>query len=927
VVLDVLGTGGMGLVYAAYDPMLDRKVAIKVLRTGASGSSSGSRDSAGTTRLIREAQAMAKLSHPNVVPVYEVGELDDSVFVAMELITGQTFSLWCRTAEPDWRRILAVLSDAGRGLEAAHAAGLIHRDFKPANVLVGDDGRARVSDFGLARSTRGPVEKQTRREGPADPLSTGPISLDTPLTQAGSIMGSPGYMAPEQYVGAQTSAATDQYAFCVVLYEALYGQRPFVGSDLAALGLATREGKVPPAPKGSPVPPWVFAIIAQGLSPDPARRHASMTALLEALGRDPARVRNRRLLLALLGVLELVVFSAISLSRQHDAAVCVGRGEQVLEVWNDEHRGQVSQAFSATNRSYAALTLAHVTGALDAWAREWAAERTEVCAARRIRREASPRATSLRIACLERRLAEFRTLTSALETADADLVAQATVTVNQLTPVSSCRNLPLLESRATLAPTAEQDVQRLEQQLLEGWVLTHAGRFVDARARIEPAVEKARLLGVAAFEAEAMLCLGELEAELDRYEESRTALARGLERALAAADDRTAIEVIAHLVTVVGWRLERPAEAMLLSQVGRALLLRLGGDARLEARLDESTGDAQWQAGDRVASLANYREALALTQALEGPESVDVARQRSAISWVLMEQGHLHAAREQSDQSRLIRERLLGADHPSLASNWNELGTLAEESGDVTEAVRCFQRSYDITVQTVSPSSPRALGFLLNMVEVLPEDDGAEAAEALLGRVMKAVTEADPLPTSRLVQLERSRAKIALGQGHAATAVVLSRQALQHAVEAFTRQHPDSAGTLLVLADSLAAAGQCAEAVAAFEQYLELARTLSIDKAPDTVRALVQSASCLLRLGRAPEAVARAERAMAALDHLEGNERLRAEARLALAEALVRVDPTSDRVRPLAEQAREQWQRLGRPAQVAKVDAFLAGVK
>ena len=237
-VLERLGQGGMGVLYTAHDPQLQRVVAIKVLRSRADKDAS---QTAGQARLLREAQAMAQLSHPNVVPVYDSGPYGSGIFIAMELVRGSTLDHWVKLKPRSWREVLAVFVMAGRGLEAAHAAGLVHRDFKPANVLVGEDGRPRVTDFGLARATRALTLPETT-ETPEAVMRSGPITLDEPLTLAGSMMGSPGYMAPEQYVGAATTNATDQFAFCVSLYEALYGVRPFVAKTLPELELVTSRG-------------------------------------------------------------------------------------------------------------------------------------------------------------------------------------------------------------------------------------------------------------------------------------------------------------------------------------------------------------------------------------------------------------------------------------------------------------------------------------------------------------------------------------------------------------------------------------------------------------------------------------------------------------------------------------------------------------
>ncbi len=326
VIVDTIGQGGMGVVYSAYDPALDRRVAIKLLRRGGGGS----QDSGGTARLAREAQAMARLSHPNVVPVYDVGRVGDSLFVAMEFVDGVTLHEWLKQRPRSWRDVVAVFLAAGRGLDAAHRAGIVHRDFKPANVLVGADGRTRVTDFGLARSVHGELPPESTSD------QTPAISLDTPLTMRGSVMGTPGYMAPEQYLGQQTSPATDQFAFCVSLYEALYGARPFKGTDLATLQRLTQSGEVPPPPKGSTVPAWLFPIIARGLTTDPLRRHASMRALLALLERDPSAQRRRWALAGGAALLTLGIATGLWSWPRVRASSCHRDTERLATVWNDE---------------------------------------------------------------------------------------------------------------------------------------------------------------------------------------------------------------------------------------------------------------------------------------------------------------------------------------------------------------------------------------------------------------------------------------------------------------------------------------------------------------------------------------------------------------------------------------------------------------
>lgn len=287
VVLEEIGSGGLGVVYSAYDPELDRKVALKLLNPARLSPRAAA-------RMQREAQAMARVTHPNVVAVHDAGPHGDGVFIAMELVDGMTLSAWKAQGRHKWTVVRDVLVSAGHGLDAAHRQGLVHRDFKPANVLVDTQGRARVLDFGLARAA------ESADETPGTPQQL--LSVD--LTQTGTVLGTPAYMAPEQFEG-HADARSDQWGFCVTAYEMLYGGRPFGGMDANGMRDAVRAGKIPSPHAGSSVPSWLYRALTRGMSVSPAERHSSMQALLGAMQRDK---RSRRMQIA--GVALTVLLSS-----------------------------------------------------------------------------------------------------------------------------------------------------------------------------------------------------------------------------------------------------------------------------------------------------------------------------------------------------------------------------------------------------------------------------------------------------------------------------------------------------------------------------------------------------------------------------------------------------------------------------------------
>jgi hypothetical protein len=354
----MLGAGGMGVVYAATDPQLGRTVALKLIQPTSAGAHA-------TERLLREAQAMARLQHPNVVAIHEAGVHGGQVFLTMEYVDGGTLDAWLRARPRGWHEVLGVLAQAGEGLAAAHAAGLVHRDFKPANVLM-SGARARISDFGLARSSV--VAEELERTASDDALP-----LDLPLTRTDVLLGTPAYMAPEQFRGAAATPASDQFSFAVVVYEALAGHRPFRGDTIGALLAAVERGELHPMKRG--VPARVLTVLRRALAVDPARRWPDMPALLAALGGIRATPRPRALAVAgasaLFGLGALVILAESEAPAAAAGPLDCDEAEPLRGVWDAARRGQVASAMSAETD----LALAPI----DVYAAEWQAARRAHC--------------------------------------------------------------------------------------------------------------------------------------------------------------------------------------------------------------------------------------------------------------------------------------------------------------------------------------------------------------------------------------------------------------------------------------------------------------------------------------------------------------------------------------------------------------------
>jgi tetratricopeptide (TPR) repeat protein/predicted Ser/Thr protein kinase len=658
-----VGVGGMGVVYAADDAALGRRVAIKLLHgAGSEGQARG--------RILREAQALARLSHPNVVQIYEVGEVGRQVFVAMEFVEGLTLAQWQIQQPRRWRELLDVYVQAGRGLAAAHAVGLVHRDFKPENVLVGADERVRVLDFGLAR---------TDGEGaPAELRPTGDALLQ-PITTTGAMLGTALYMSPEQWRASPADPRSDQFSFCVALHAALFGVHPFAGATVQELRTRVLAGVVVTPP--GRVPGRLRRALLRGLRVDPAQRFPDMPALLAEL----ERVRRGRPLAWLgLGVLALGIGAALGgrwSAPEEPADVCDSSAAQARAVWGPARRAAVRRAFLATERADAGVLWSQVAEQLDGYVDEWARGHAAACheamageGPRRPRADLSE-GPYLTMACLDRSLGELRGLTDAF-IADADaVIGNAVKAAYKLRPLEECRARPVLALLTTppADPATAVQVQALAGKLDEISALLKAGDTGRGVPLAREAAVQARALGHDHTTAEALVLLGSLESLAGEYAAAERSL---FEAALLAerGDNRAALaRARTELVFVIGYGQRRFDEALQWGELADNTMHQLGRGGALEVRLRSARGLVLRARGDLPAARGELLAALSLAESTLGPDNPGVATALGNLAAVQAAAGERAAAIAALTRALKIRERALGVDHPDTRRAAEEL--------------------------------------------------------------------------------------------------------------------------------------------------------------------------------------------------------------------------------------------------------------
>jgi len=860
VVIDKLGEGGMGAVFRAYDPDLDRKVALKILKPS-------HRALLGDDELlVREAQALAKLNHPNVVAVHEVGRVGDrdatasraSVFIAMEFVEGSDLDAWAgglpAPGRARYRQALEKLVQAGNGLAAAHDAGLVHRDFKPKNVLVGNDGRVRVADFGLAHV------------GASDDSSS-----DDP---ASTVAGTPAYMAPEQRDGAAASARADQFSFCLTAWEVLFASRPWSSAT------PWLDERIRPPSDRSSTARHLHRVLARGLSLEPAQRHDDMRALLDALRHDPVRAQRRWLVLGGATVSIAALGIGYAVERQ-------GRCDGIVSPIAAEAPSTTSAAFAATGVPDAHEIFERTWTGIVAYGDAWQALAHQACVAARIDGELGAETYALTQRCLEERSLRLAALLEVFASADPVAVRNSAEAVEALPELESCTDPDRVRAEAPLPEDSmlRDGVLEVRTAIGHAGASWAAGHLDDARAQLEELALHEAISAYGPLRAELDASRGALAAEQNDGETAELTLEgaywTGLEHRHDAAAARSARSLAWHFTT----RNELD-EAERWLKAAETLTRRAGAGDREQANVlatkallaahrgrfadaDTTLGEAlalipdaplqQARARRNLATVhlkqGRFAEALteliavkdALTRAL-GPDHVELAVVYHNLGGVYADLGRHDEARAAAQRGLEIRERSLGPEHPSVASSYHMLGRIDYLTGELLAAKQNFTRSRELAIATRPPGDPligtATMALSAALVDLRELDDALTLQRGLLATRREQLGEQHPDTARTHRQIgwtlsELGRHEEALGE---------LRQAEVGLVAALGPTHGLTLDLRCLIGRTLIALGRIDEARQLFDEAIAHARSGS-DVQPELAALLAERGRARTQLG------------------------------------------------------------------------------
>lgn len=734
--LERLGRGAMGEVWVGLDTELGRKVALKQLRP---------RSAHHKDRLRREAQALARLSHPNVVTVYGVEKDHGQLFIAMELVEGHTLQQWQeRRPAPTWSDCVQAYVQAGRGLAAAHAAGLVHRDFKPSNCMIDGQGRVKVLDFGLASRAKSDVEMSTKElvaTSSADEEVDDVLSRS--LTQTGTFVGTQAYMAPEALAGASISEHGDQFSFCVSLYEAVYGERPFEGSTRSGLVDAVMRGRVRPAPRASAVPSWLRRILLRGLEVDARRRWPSMDGLLVELGRPGVSRTKRWIALGVAGV-GVVVGVALGWQRhaQHEKALshCSAQSMQAADVWSRARQQEAQSAFDSVGSPYVGDTWTRVSEQLDGYAAQWGHGYEAACRDHLLE-ERDDEEWELQRECFRDRKMALSATVDVLVQADAHVVERAVGLVSSLPSLAECSEVERLRELRALVPLpndsdAAAKVAALRERLTQVEVLQDAGSYRQALESVESLVIEAEALGYEPLRAEILHRRGSIRNDNGLSSGAERDLMDAFELAVEHRHDEVVFLASRSLAFILALNDSRYDEASIFGKVGLALAHRMHDDLAL-AKAFRAMAHVSFSEGDSVGAEANHRRALELLDGVEGVSPGLLAITLNDLGGVLSEQGRHEEAEPIQRRALRLWQDALGEDHPDVAMSLSNLGYAVEGQGRYQEAEEHYRRSLDIRERALGPDDQYVARSVESLASVLFKQGRYSEAEECYRRVLR----------------------------------------------------------------------------------------------------------------------------------------------------------------------------------------------
>jgi len=873
---DTIGAGAMGMVLRAHDPKLDRLVAIKVLRARTGP------DQGDETRMQREARALAKLSHPNVIDVYDVGTVHGRVFIAMEFVDGDTLGRWLASV-PSRDAIIDAFVQAGRGLAAAHDVGLVHRDFKPANVLRGHDGRVRVVDFGLAAPPR---------DSSVDPTlgSLDDDLVDLRVTATGMVMGTPAYMSPEAHCGEFVDARSDQFSFCVALFEALWGQRPFPGPRPRDVAAQASRGDVH-FPPSRDVPQRLRQIIVRGLAPSPEDRWPSMQVLLEQLQPKP-RARWPWMAAGAVGLVAVPV--TMAWLPDPPSLTCETVAPQVESIWDEGARQRVHAAFGGSGSSSAEQTWPWVDQTLTEHTQALADARRAACEARA---DPSIAADLLdrRVRCLRRRQSELVGMVSVLEHADVGTVRNAVRVVGDLS-LLACEDDALAAEVTPPPPELAAAVDQADEDMAQGWAQMRAGHYEQATTLARELVQQAESIDYPPLLAEARFLLASSLVENGDYQAAEREMNDALMVAQAAGHDVVVARVSTQMIFLVGNHLRRPDDAEQWVRHAKAAVDRLADPAKAAASLDSTLGNFHWMKGDFERARDHFeRSAIAHEQQRGRLDGLAIIT-RSNLGMVYLELGEPIKAKTIIEGVLADRIEVYGPDHPEVSTTYANFANIEQALGDLDAAVDYTQRALDGLAATVGKTHPHYPQLLMNLGNNRFLQGHYEEAIEIYGECKTLMAQ---VLGPRAFLVGRTLNNLGAVLHHverneeARIALVQAKDILE---EHLSEGHPELAGLVGNIANVDRVEGRLDQALAGANEAIEMFESSAGPEHPEIISLLSGRSEIYRAMERHEEALGDLHRALAIAQGSEAQSRDDAEIHYDLAETLWEMDRRSEAV-------------------------------